>query len=74
MYSMAYLVFLSMLTEGVRVFSNWWIGSVNNFPWTIDATLALVIYMVLTLAYGILELTTGIVSPHVSVITARTIN
>lgn len=56
------------------MFSNWWIGSVNSLPWPLDSTNILVIYIILTVAYGLLELVTGFFSPLVSVVTSRTIN
>lgn len=55
-----------MLTQGVKIFADWWIGSVSSLPWPLNESQILYIYIGLTAAFGVFLALSGLVGPVIS--------
>lgn len=62
-----------MVTQGTKVFADWWIGSLKTLPWKISDSNALYIYIGLTAAFGLFFAIGGFISPCISVANTETI-
>lgn len=59
-------VLICLSAQAIKVFSDWWIGSISKLPWKVDEHSALLIYILLTVAFGLLLALAGCLSPCVS--------
>jgi hypothetical protein len=55
-----------MITQGTKIFADWWIGSLKVLPWKLSSTTSMEIYIGLISGFGVVFAITGFIVPAVS--------